>query len=385
MRTQCNVSYRGISSYIIAKDFKFKTLGREMVRIGFLIDLPFRIRLGELYRHQLKFRGREYDIILHNKFLIPEVTEFYPKISQAVKDESLYTDALVIVRNPQIVLETIEKLQAWTKEEGDEKLLDHVASDYYKDERNIREALNHFIIAYSMAIKDARGFRRLSDRDFLKLLRWKIAIFCPANMELTEDHYMTIFKRYKGTNILYMGEGFGEMHDVPIAETKMHIDNHLKEQEDFIHFEIAFEAKTKMLAGDYIGALLLAVAAFEGAHAAFVQNELGSRLPAEIKASTEDFLKELGMTLCNQFTPFLLLSEDERPPKELILKAGKGLKYRNEIMHSLRNRGGEYRIRNRTVGEISEAYSAVLKVYDFYVEALRKRFAKRAEQEVPVT
>ena len=83
------------------------------------------------------------------------------------------------------------------------------------------------------------------------------------------------------------------------------------------------------------------------------------------------------MSLCNQFTPFILLNEEERPDKELIMKAGQGLKYRNECVHSLRNKKGQYRIRTRTNSEISEAYSAILNVYDCYVREARKTVEKR--------
>jgi hypothetical protein len=67
------------------------------------------------------------------------------------------------------------------------------------------------------------------------------------------------------------------------------------------------------------------------------------------------------------------MEQGERPDPELISKAGHGLKMRNEIMHSLQNKRGEYRIRTRSNKEISDAYSAVLKVYEHYISALAKR------------
>ena len=62
----------------------------------------------------------------------------------------------------------------------------------------------------------------------------------------------------------------------------------------------------------------------------------------------------------------------ERPPQELIDGAATAVKYRNEIMHALRNSSGGYRIRTRTNAELSDAYSAALKLFDYYRKALER-------------
>jgi hypothetical protein len=139
---------------------------------------------------------------------------------------------------------------------------------------------------------------------------------------------------------------------------------------------LAFEAKAKMVSSDYIGALLMAVAALEGVHGAFVMQTLESRLPTgrtgEDKDLEEDFIKELGFSLCSKMTPYLLMDASERPPQDLIQKAAKAIKYRNEVMHALRNSSGVYRIRTRTNADLSEAYSSVMHLYDFYRKAFEK-------------
>ena len=62
----------------------------------------------------------------------------------------------------------------------------------------------------------------------------------------------------------------------------------------------------------------------------------------------------------------------ERPPQDLIQKAATAVKYRNEVMHALRNSSGAYRIRTRTNADLSDAFSAVLQLYDFYRKAFEK-------------
>jgi hypothetical protein len=120
----------------------------------------------------------------------------------------------------------------------------------------------------------------------------------------------------------------------------------------------------------------LAVAALEGVHGAFVTNVLEQTLPAdrtgEDKNLEENFIKELGFSLCNKLTPHLFMDVTERPPQDLIQKAATAVKYRNEIMHALRTSSGSYRIRSRTNAELSDAFSGVLQLYDFYRKAFEK-------------
>ena len=118
----------------------------------------------------------------------------------------------------------------------------------------------------------------------------------------------------------------------------------------------------------------MAVAALEGVHAAFVEEVLSSRLPSDAEPSLpDDFLRELGMTLCNRLTPYIFMEPHERPAADLIAKAERALKFRNEVMHSLRNRRGTYRTRTRTNRELTDAYSATLKVYESYQAAFEQR------------
>src|SRR5262249_35041824 len=120
----------------------------------------------------------------------------------------------------------------------------------------------------------------------------------------------------------------------------------------------------------------MAVAALEGVHGAFVSHALEARLPTDRtgddKNLEENFMKELGFSLCNKLTPYLFMETTERPPQDLIQKVATAIKYRNEIMHALRNSSGNYRIRTRTNSAISDAYSAVLQLYDFYRKAFEK-------------
>jgi hypothetical protein len=242
------------------------------------------------------------------------------------------------------------------------------------------EALNHFIIGYATATKQLLGgapLRVFRTIDFFDFLRWNVTILGPRSEIITDETARMIFDLRPDREVRAIGSITGDIDDLPsdmLAQIHKAIDLH----QDFIFYEYAFEAKSKMVAGDYVGALLMAVAALEGVHGAYVHQALVSKLPSDADSSLpDDFLRELGMTLCNRLTPYIFMEADERPGAELIGLAERAIRFRNEIMHSLRNRRGTYRTRTRTNRELSEAYSAVLKLYECY----RSAFERHAYRE----
>jgi hypothetical protein len=97
-----------------------------------------------------------------------------------------------------------------------------------------------------------------------------------------------------------------------------------------------------------------------------VQLVLGSKLPEADAPLADKFLQGLGMALCNKLTPYIFMTPETRPDPALISSADLALRYRNEILHGLRNRRGMYRRRLRSNQELSAAYSATLKLCNCY-------------------
>ena len=355
-------------AYFTSSGFDFAATREEDIRFGYVLDLPFRVRLGDLFRHKFTFRGKAFEIAFYNQYPIPQGTPF-DKIFNDRKPHSAYwTRALVIAFQPKVGPDALDALRKWIPKEGEIPPISATGSVFAA-----MEALNNYLVAYASGAKQLFGgkpIRLLTTNDFAGSDHWEISIFCPPTEELTDEDCRETFNIRVDRQFVSAGSITGHLDDLPIEETRNSINKYLQLQESFIHHELAFEAKAKMVSGDYIGSLLFAVAALEGAHAAFVQHELGRRLPDTESDLPEDFIRELGMSLCNRLTPYLLMREEDRPNSEMIGQAGLGLKIRNEIMHSLRNRKGQYRLRTRTNKEISEAYSAVLKVYDCYVSAI---------------
>ena len=356
---------------LVSDDFDFQRITKDMVHMGFLVQLPFRLRVGEFYRHKFNCRGKSFEIVLYNRFKIPEDLPIHEVIQKLKQFDVLWTEALIIVRNPKITKQTLKNLRNWSPEKSSIPYFDSGGSIF-----DALEALNHFIVAYSTVTSELFGGNPLlifRTGDFLEHMRWEIVIYVREGDGLTDQDCLRAFDLHPDREVTSIGQIHGDLHNLPIQDVRNGIDSFLQNQEAYVYYELAFEAKSKMVAGDYMGALLFSVAALEGAHAAFVQRELGSRLPGDLKYLVGEFLRELGMSLCNQITPYLFMEERERPNEETINKSTFALKIRNEIMHSLKNKRGEYRIRTRNNKEISEAYSAVLKTFACYIAALKKR------------
>jgi hypothetical protein len=243
------------------------------------------------------------------------------------------------------------------------------------------QALNAFIVGYHTATGELFGGRPLQIMtvdDFMNSVSWEINLIGIPVAYWTSETINELFD-LKGTRAFQVSATLnGEMFDLP-TDRLMGIGQAIDRLNSFYFYELAFESKAKMVTSNYIGALLLAVAALEGVHAAFVGHVLEAKLPidrtGDDKNIEENFVRELGFSLCNKLTPYIFMDANERPPQDLIQNAATAIKYRNEVMHALRNSSREYRIRTRTNLQISNAYSAALQLYDFYRKAFEKALA----------
>ncbi len=168
----------------------------------------------------------------------------------------------------------------------------------------------------------------------------------------------------------------GELQDLE-KEKLDRIPAALALQQNYIFYEFAFLAESRMEAQDYNVALLMAVVALEAAHSAFVRLVLQNRTKGKVKRAENlinDFLREQGFYVLNQMTPLLLMEEDEHPSPETLEACSKGVQMRNAIMHALRDKSG-YKIQKYTHSQLYEAYKAVMQVYENYVQAIEKRLS----------
>lgn len=365
------------SIYFIDDQFNMGVATSQNVRFAFLLQLPFRVRIGAFYKHRFVFRGRDFEIALRNKIALSGEKTLEEILKTLQSPDDFWTDMLVVILDPRVDDPSLEKLRNWVPDSETPLPLDPSCSM-----QDAVVALNHFIMAYDRAADTSlgEGLQAFRVIDFIQHLIRKITIFCSSEKEMLEDEYMGIFesndcRSREAPRVIGVS---GELYDFPAEELSEAIERNMIYQDRFIHYELAFEAKTKMLSNDVVGALLMAMAALEGAHAAFVQYELEPKLPpSKDKHLPSEFLRSLGINLCNRLTPYLMMEEAERPSPEIIDRCEFGIKLRNEIMHAKRNKRKEYLLRIRTANEIEKGYSAILQVYRHYVSALERRIRDR--------
>jgi hypothetical protein len=350
-------------------------LTEDQVRVGFILRLPFRLRVGKLRRFKCDWQG-PFEVCFRNALDIPNGTDTSEVLRQLQGSyEALWTDALTIVEEPRVQESDLEALRK--SEESPEPSPTNLTGNAFQ----AIKALNQLIIAYSTATKDlwgGRPLRTLSDIEFFERLRWEITILCPKAHVLREADILQLFNLRPDREFISLGQLTGDLDDLS-EEELAGIGGMLIRQQEFVFYEFAFQAKSKMVERDFVGAVLMAVVALEAAHAAFVRHALSQRLERLKKARTAEaklvnnFLREQGLYTLYQMTPFLLMEEGERPSPEVLRACGQGIQMRNDIMHALTNAKGQYKVRQHVPMKISEAYSAILEVYDCYVRALESR------------
>ena len=87
---------------IIAPEVQSVDVTNEMVHYAFLLNLPYRLRLGSLYRQSVKFPGRTLELVIRNKILVSPDSGHEDVISQPRQTEQLSTQAMVIRSRPRI-------------------------------------------------------------------------------------------------------------------------------------------------------------------------------------------------------------------------------------------------------------------------------------------
>ena len=93
---------------------------------------------------------------------------------------------------------------------------------------------------------------------------WEVALVGIPPAHWTNDNIRSELFDLKAEKEFRAGISLtGELVDLP-SEKLNGIPDAINRLNDFYFYELAFEAKAKMVSGDYIGALLLAVAALEG-------------------------------------------------------------------------------------------------------------------------
>ncbi len=343
----------------------------KSLRVGFLLSVPFRFRLGTLFRCGFKMGSEPFEIIIRNPVDIPAGVDALD--DRMVQTPMFAKDSIVLVvaMRPRIRKEKQAEILAYA---GSDDIRPKILPYEVRDDA--LRALNRFIVSYATAMNTLFGggpLRLLNSDAFITRTEWDILFWGSDSLRLESDLVVRALNRAVPRDPWSRSRNWGHLDDYPIDEAQRKIARVLAEPQNHLFYQLVLEAKTKRIFGQYREALLDAVAGLEGVHALLVQSwfkRIGAKNGKEI---SENFLLNVGMKLCNEISPYLFLSESERPSNEQIAETRRAIKFRNEIMHALTNKRGEVKHFMRSNDDLSGAINAVLGMYGVYLKALRER------------
>ena len=349
---------------------------------AYILTLPFRVRVGQFLRINV---SDSFDVVFRNKLDIPEgtpnddLTQLLWEGKKIRPREHFFTEVAVLDLSPKIPPDFREQLLKLVDDEPDQKLPE-TGSKYF----DALTALNDAIVGYHHATNCLFGgtvVQRFTDQMFFDRLRYRHTLIHPDNHQLTTDEINEIFDaRGKRSFTQLSGQFSLELADIP-EDQRNQIESFTQLHQRFLFYEFALGAKSKMVERDFVTAMLFAVIALEGVHSTLMQMRLNAKLaesiadPNERAKKAEDttnrLLRDVGFTESLDLTCNLFLTADERLEENQLHDCKLGISIRNEIMHALVKRG-QYRLKNRTNKQISEAYSNIMTVFRHFAQIVER-------------
>lgn len=341
-------------------DLDFNQIGPEHLRYGLWLKPRIRFRTGKLFRFRL---DEDCELFVRNRFECPEGETFEERWARQSKlkltsPNDLWSEVLIVLQRPKLEENTLRHFQHGN---GRVPMKGNVFT--------LHQRFNEWICAYAIGTRQlvsGRPLKLLTDAEFLDTIHVELSIAVPPDYVLQDAEAEDVFQ-WSPPNRFISEEGIaGDIDDLP-AHALNEIDAGLRKARAHTFYEIVLRAKAEMMSRDFTTALILACVALEGVHSAFLE-VVTDRLCFD-GALREEYKRELGISRLIQITPKLFMRAEHRPDDELVAACGRAFTLRNKIIHSLKNRAGEYHFRGITSGQLTEAYATVLRMYDIYVAA----------------
>ena len=371
-------------------DLDLESVSDPQVYRGFILTLPFRLRIGMLFTVHV---GDSFNVVFRNQLEIPRDTPPDDILSMMWVGkkhrprEQFFTEALVLDTNPPVDGDVRTKFVEFLESSGDQKMPE-IKARYFQ----AITSLNDAIVGYHHATSSLFGgtvVQRLTSLNFFDRLRYLHTILSPPGYKLSESELVEILDARSDREFVSVGGQFAthQLDDVPDAQLA-DIQRYVQLHQRFLFYQFALDAKSKMVEQDLVSAILFAVVALEGVHSALLQMCLDRQMARSLtdplvrtqqaEATANRLLKNIGLTELLEMTSLLFLDADDRPSKEQMDQCKLGITIRNEIMHVLVKKG-EYRLRNRTNQQLCDAYSNVLAVFSHFAAIVERDTAADSE------
>jgi hypothetical protein len=368
--------------FLMPEALDLSAVGAGYARTAFILRLPFRVRTGMLFSLPV---DSSFEVVFRNILDIPQTVtsdDVLKLIWVGTKlrpTEEFFTEVMIIDRNPPVDEATAKRFAECLQQADGEGM-----PSYNKRLFRAVEALNDAIVAYHSATQSLFGgyvVERLTYREFIERVRYVHTILSPPNYVFTDQDIHEIFNARPDRDFVQIGGQMAtELADYS-PEKISSIQEYLKSHRRFLFYQFALDAKSKMVEMDYFSAIIFAAVALEGAHAALLQMCLDRIMGGtasnpderakQIELKANKLLIDVGFAEMVEITSMMFLEEADRPNPGDVEACKLGITIRNEIMHALAKKG-QYKLRNRTNDQISNAYSNMLKLYQHFVRIIER-------------
>lgn len=370
-------------TFLSPEDLDIKNISDFQVHKGFILTLPFRLRIGSFLSIRV---GDAFDVIFRNCLDIPygtpsgEMEKLMWEGKKFRPREQFFTEVLIIDKNVPVPKDFRDQYLAFIENNSVQKM-PNSKERYFE----ALTALNDVIVGYHHATNSLFGgavVEQVSSRIFFERLRYLHTIITPSGYELSQTELTEILDTRRGKQFKQIEGQFSvdQLDDVPPEQLEL-IQQYAELHQQFLFYQFALDAKSKMAGNDYVTAILFAVIALEGVTSVLLKMKIDSRLASsmpdaiarakQVEVIAEQLLKDMGLSKSLDMTSLLFLEVEDRPSENEMKKCKLGITIRNEIMHTLVKKG-QYKLRNRTNEQISEAYSNVLKVFNLLVKIVER-------------
>jgi hypothetical protein len=326
-----------------------------------------------------------FEVVFRNNLDIPHTTTLDDLFkltwvgSKLRPKEQFLTEVMIIDRNPPVDEATVKQFAERLQKADGEAM-----PSYNNRLFQAFEALNDAIVAYHSATQSLFGgyvVERFTTREFTERVRYIHTILSLPDYVFTYQYIHEIFNARPDRELVQIGGQFAlELADYPLEKISS-IQECLKYHRQFLFYQFALDAKAKMVEMDYVSAIIFAAVALEGVHAALLQMCLDRIMggtvsnPEEraklVELKANKLLLVVGFAEMVEITSMMFLEEADRPNPDDVEACKLGITIRNEIMHALAKKG-QYKLRNRTNAQITDAYSNMLKLYQHFVSVIER-------------
>jgi hypothetical protein len=336
-----------------------------------VVRLPFHLCTGSLF-NIVDPEDPRLGLWIRNRVSIPSDMDIHAALSQPIfrDDAALFTDVVLVNRKPKVQEQTIEAIRNGRSD-----------APGFPDFNNPAFALLRDVLAAHQMVRIGPYFagigaswpRILTLREIHEGILVEYLVIDEVDAAVDEGKARELFGHVDRIPFGPARGGIGDIRDYSADQLQSLVEGVTKVREHAFH-ELYCNAISAQLRGDRITAIILACAAAEGAHGAYLRARLKEAVtdPAEFNELANAVLREQGFFSLVQLTARMLMPKADRPSEDTLLKSKEGISIRNSIMHAGIDRHGQYKFRKHKPADMEASYSALLSLCRTFETALRR-------------